>query len=129
MATNEEIYNALVLLQNECKRSGGCEECIECGIQKMCGGCPVLEGFEDVVIKKPRRFTDTDILWAKAAKASGATKVERGINPIIERAYAYTGNNKSVRGMVSFPASAFQSLETGESVPSDEILKEENENV
>lgn len=125
MATNKEIYDALVLLQEECRRLRD-DVCEGCEIKKMYGYCPFMGGFDSKVIKKPSRFTDTDILWAKAAKASGAKEITMLFDDNSPYAVAYT-DDESCCYMVCFPASAFQSLKPYETVQIDDILKEGKE--
>lgn len=120
MATNKEIYDALVLLQEQCNFTQN-NNCYNCSIRKIVGFCPFVPGFSDCSLKLLRRFTDTDILWAKAAKSSGATEIRKDS----ETAFAYTDNEQTSMGMICFPASAFKSLKKDEIVQIDDILKEE----
>lgn len=117
MATNEEIYNALVLLYKECERLRD-NDCEGREIAKMCGDCPFNGEFPESKIKKPRRFTDTDILWAKAAKASGAKEIK-----VFARAKFAMGEDG---GSIAYlPITTFESIGKNEAVQIDDILKEE----
>ncbi len=135
MTKSEELIQAAQMLKESCKeaivklgpdRRAHC--CLPNG--QICPfdkpqDCKIANNYEpgNWDLPKPRRFTDTDILWAKAAKASGGEDILR------YDAYSiYTRGRAAMPGqwrdVARLPADSFKGIKPGESVPIDEILKE-----
>ncbi len=127
MTKAEELIQAAKLIKQHCENKKECGACPLWNYKR--GGCSVGECRlpEYWKIPSPRRFTNTDILWAKAAKAAGATVIKKEACLAYDCGvtFAYTDIEKTSEGTVTFPTSAFSSIQPGESVPIDEILKEE----
>ena len=126
MATNEELIKAAQVIKEFCGIDGNCGE-RGCPFCDRGGNCCISSDRSvstvypaDWEIPKPRRWTDTDILWAKVAKESGVFEIIRQGN--CNFAVTYIGE------YVRFPNSAFAELEIDEHIRIDEILEEEDNN-
>ncbi len=123
MATNEELIGYARALKEFCGSRAGCDGCPLTDKQGVCF-CKMegLVGMTTVPcnwrIPTPRRFTDTDILWAKAAKASGAVYVVK--HKDLCRAY-----NVIYDYVCDLPGNLFSGAEINDCITLDDILKEE----
>ena len=138
MSKAEEMIQAAKMLKENCKKAiVKNETCFlengqECPFNyKNSIDCRLVQDREPCnwELPTPRRFTDTDILWAKASKEAGATVIKREACLACDCgvAFAHTDIEKTSAGTVAFPTSAFKSIVPGETVPIDEILKEDEQ--
>ena len=124
MATDKELINAAELLKENCLAHNGDGDfdvcCKGCTFDYEMG-CPLCNRSVFAwKIPKTRRFTDTDILWAKALKTIGVDEIIRYEGST----YRISKSNTEEADYINLPRIVFNSIRNGEVVQIEEILKE-----